>query len=327
MATVEDIVRVINSHHRFLLTSHIHPDGDAIGSLLAMGFLLEHLGKEPILFTEDPVPAVYLSLPGVEKITHDLPALSTIEACFALDCGDSKRMGRLATQLTKVKPFVVIDHHLNYRTFADISWVSPESSAVGEMIYHLVRATGTDISYEIAVNLYVAIFTDTGSFRYASTSPQAMRIAAEMIDIGVRPSRISQMIYEHYSLNRLRLLSEVLTTLKTYFEGRVGLIRVSRDMLMSTHTSLADTEDFVNYPRSIAGVQLAAFIKEIENDAVSVSLRSRGDINAAHLAEKFGGGGHSKAAGFKRSGDCETVEQELLSEIGLLLENKARVSL
>lgn len=323
MAIVEDIVREINSHHRFLLTTHIHPDGDAIGSLLAMGFLLEYLGKEPVLFTEDPVPDQYLFLPGVERITHVLPVLSSIDACFVLDCGDSKRIGRVASQVLKISSVIVIDHHLKQHTFGDIHWVITEASAVGELIYHLIKATGIDISYNIAVNLYVAILTDTGSFRYTATSSQTMRIAAEMIDLGVKPWWVSEMVYENYSANRFRLLSAVLSTLKTYYEGRVGLVSVSRDMFRVTGTSVEDTEGFVNYPRSIAGVQLAIMVKEIEDNRFSVSLRSRDGVNVACLAEKFGGGGHFKAAGFKRSGDYETLKQELLSEIGLLMEKKA----
>lgn len=323
MAIVEDIVREITARHRFLLTTHIHPDGDAIGSLLAMGFLLEHLGKEAVLFTEDPIPPQYHFLPGVAKITHELPDLSTIDACFVLDCGDSKRIGRVAPRLLEIKPIIVIDHHLGRNAFGDICWINPESAAVGELVYHLIKATGTDISYNMAVNIYVAILTDTGSFCYASTSSKTMRIAAEMIDLGVKPSWILAMVYENYSANRLRLLSAALSTLKTYYEGRVGLISVSRDMLRATCTSIEDAENFVNYPRSVAGVQLAVIIKEIEDGRFSVSLRSRDDINVARLAEKFGGGGHFNAAGFRRKGAQETIKQELLSEIGIFMEKRA----
>ncbi len=323
MAIVEDIVRIIKSNHRFLLTTHIHPDGDAIGSLLAMGFFLEYLGKEPVLFTEDPVPAQYLFLPGVEKISHDPSDLLAAEACFVLDCGDSKRIGSISSELFKISPVIVIDHHLSHHTFGDICWINPKSSAVGELIYHLIKSTGADISYNMAVNLYVAILTDTGSFCYASTSSEAMRIAAEMIDLGVKPWWVSQNIYENYSVNSLRLLAAVLSTLRTYYEGRVGLIAVSRDMLRATYTLIEDTGDFINYPRSIAGVQLAIFIKEIEAGCFSVSLRSRDKVNVASLAEKFGGGGHFNAAGFKRRGDYETIKQELLSEIGFLMDKKA----
>lgn len=322
MAIIEEIVREIDSHHHFLITTHIHPDGDAVGSLLAMGFLLTYLGKKAVLFTQDPIPLEYLFLPGVEKITHELPDLSGMDGCLVLDCGDDKRMGRSASQLLNMSPIIVIDHHLGHTPFGDVCWVDPKRSAVGEMIYHLIKSTGTDISYNMALNLYVAILTDTGGFRYASTSSQVMRIAAEMIDLGVKPNWVSERIYENRPVNSLRLLSAALSTLRTYYEGRVGLINVSRNMLRATCTSVEDTGDFVNYPRSIAGIHVAIIIKEMEDGLFNISLRSRNGVNVARLAEKFGGGGHFNAAGFKRRGDYENVKHELLEEIGLLLEKK-----
>lgn len=319
------IIREIEQHERFLLTTHIHPDGDALGSILALGLFLESMGKETVLFTEDPVPAQYSFLPGVEKITHELPSLSDFHASLVVDCGDADRIGKRATEIITIHPTIVLDHHLARHPFGDLRWVDPERAAVGEMIYMLIKEAGKDISYNMAVNIYVAILTDTGSFRYASTSSQSLRIAAEMIDLGVKGSRVSEMVYETFPAGRLRLLCYVLSTLRLYYEGRVALVHVSQEMFTNTATTLEEVESFVNYPLSIAGVRLAIIIKEIGRNRFSVSLRSRDNINSAFIAEKFGGGGHFNASGFQRSGDYDAVKQELLDEIGLILEKRAVV--
>lgn len=323
MGTIEKIIREINTRNHFLLTTHIHPDGDALGSILALHFLLDSLGKRSVLFTEDPVPNQYLFLPGVEKITHELKSISNIEACIVVDCGDSDRIGPEAGRIMEIHPTIVIDHHLGRHAFGDIRWVNPESSAAGELVYNLIKATGVKINYEMAINLYAAILTDTGSFRYASTTSQALRIAAEMVDTGVDPAWVSELIYETYPANRLRLLCAVLSTLRLYYEGGVAIILASQEMFRSTCTSVEDAEGLVNYPRAVAGVQLAVMIKEVEKNCFSVSLRSRNNINAAYIAEKFGGGGHFNAAGFKRCGDYEVIREELLAETGLIMEKKA----
>jgi phosphoesterase RecJ-like protein len=201
----------------------------------------------------------------------------------------------------RIKPFVVIDHHKNNNGFGNLAWIDSDRSSTGEMVFDLAEALGHTISEKAAVALFAAIVTDTGSFRYESTSAHTFNVARKLVDLGVKPDQVTSHLYDNYTAGRLQLLQQVLATMEIYGGGRVAIIQVTTDMLENTECSLIDTENFINLPRSVTSVKVAVFLKEIGSDIVSVSLRAKDSCDVADVAAQFGGGGHRNAAGFRAS--------------------------
>ncbi len=322
MARVPDeIVDAVEKGASFLVATHIYPDGDALGSLLAMGEILRAMGREAFLYTEEPVSHLYDFLPGSAELGHDPGDVSRFDCAIALDCGDRYRLGRRMERILAVKPALMIDHHAGNKPFGDLQWVEPERSSTGEMVFELARRLGVELSRDAAYCLYAAIVSDTGAFKYSSTSSRTMRIAADLLDMGIDPAEVAGKLFDNYTENRLRLLKMVLDTLELHEGGRVAVIRATAEMFAETGTSGADTENFINYPRSLASVRVAAFLKETDENLVSVSLRSKGErCDVARVAALFGGGGHRNAAGFKcASISLAEVRADLLARLRELM--------
>lgn len=309
----EEISRSITKAESVALFTHLHPDGDALGSLLGFAEILEALGKKVFCYLDEPVPYLYNFLPGCDRVSSSLEELERFRhgaknvVAISLDCGDSDRLGVNKEIFLQIEPFLVIDHHLSHREFGNYRWVEPGRSSTGEMVFELAELLGAELSYTTAYNLFVAISTDTGSFKYDSTSAKTLRVAADLIDLGVKPDEISGRIYNNYTLERLRLMEMVLSTLEIHNSGEIAIIRVSQEMFAQANAMPEDIEGFIDFPRSITSVKVAAFIKEGEKGLVSVSLRAKGDCDVAEIAKSFGGGGHRNAAGFRFRG--KTVEQ------------------
>ncbi len=311
----EDIALAVEKGRSFLLATHIYPDGDALGSLLALGDILKVMGKDVFLYTEEPVSHLYEFLPGSDGLGERLGDVARFDCAIALDCGDRFRLGRRADRILTVKPTLMIDHHAGHKLFGDLQWVEPGRSSTGEMVFELSRRLGVGLSRDAAFCLYAAIVSDTGSFKYSCTSPRTMRIAADLLDAGVDPAEVAGKLFDNFTLNRLRLLKRVLETLEMHADGGIAIILATRAMFADTGTRGADTENFINYPRSLATVRVAAFLKETDESLVSVSLRSKGEhCNVARIAALFGGGGHRNAAGFK----CPNISLEEV-RVGLLV--------
>jgi phosphoesterase RecJ-like protein len=318
--TVNRIVAALRDADNILVATHIFPDGDALGSQLALGDILESLGKKVFYFSEGGCSHLHDFIPNCRKLQCQLPDISTFDAAFGLDCGDRLRLGREEERLLKIKPFIVIDHHAGHKEFGDINWVDATRSSTGEMVYELAQALGAQLSYDAAVSLYAAIVSDTGSFKYSSTSATTFHIAGELVARGVKPAEIAGKIFDNYTANRLRLLQAVLATLEMHAKNRIGLITVTRSIFAETGTTKEDTEDFINYPRSLISVQVAAFIKETDSNWISVSLRSKGNRDVAMVARTFGGGGHRNAAGFRLADTTvDKVRYNLLPQLKELL--------
>lgn len=306
----KQILASIETASHVVLATHINPDGDALGSLLGLADILRGLGKNVFAYLEEPVSSMYDFLPGSDGVEYDLDALqefvqragSENVVSIALDCGDAERLGLAKNILLSNSPFLVIDHHHGHRPFGDDLWLESKCSSTGEMVYELALQMGVDVSVTAAFCLYVAIVTDTGSFRYESTSPRTLRIAADLLEKGVHPEDVAQRVYDNYTLARLRLMEMVLSTLEVHAYGRIGVISVNAEMLARAGADQQDVEGFVNYPRSLSSVEVAAFVKEIQEGTVSVSLRAKGSVDVAVIAATFGGGGHKNAAGFRLSG-------------------------
>ncbi len=316
---LEAIVKAIKQAQKLLVVTHVHPDGDALGSQLAMGYILEALGKAVVLYSEDEVSHLYDFLPGCEKLVTNLSEadLQNFDCCIALDCGDRFRLGREMDGLLKIHPLIVIDHHTGHKDFGDLQWVESTRASTGEMVYDLAITLGAEIPYEAAYCLYAAIVSDTGSFKYSSTTADTFRIARELIGKGVKPSEVAGKLFDNFTVNRLELMKMVLDSLELHADGKIALISAPYEMFLKTGTTQADTETFINYPRSLGTVKVAAFLKEPVDGLVSVSLRSKGkSCDVAKVAAGFGGGGHRNAAGFKiRSESIADVREKLLKEL------------
>ncbi len=319
---LSDIAGAITAARTILVATHVYPDADALGSQLAMGDILESLGKKVTLYGEDTIPYLYEFLPGCEKLQSTLPELETFDCIIALDCGDLARLGTMAKPFTAIHPFILIDHHTGHTPFGDIRWVDSGRAATGEMVYDLATALGVDISYQAAYCLYTAIVSDTGSFKYSSTTTDTFRVARELIAKGVKPSEVAGKLFDNFSVNRLQLLKLVLSSLELHSNDQLAFIHVTREMFDETATTGADTEMFINYPRSLSTVKVAVFIKESKENLISVSLRSKGhDYDVAEIAGQFGGGGHRNAAGFKlRDTTIAATRRQLLESLLPLVE-------
>lgn len=305
----DTVAEVLWNAQRILVAPHIFPDGDALGSQLALGYILESMGKEVYFYSEHKASHLYDFLPGCERLTPELPELAAYDAAVAVDCGDFGRLGKNGQRLLEIKPFVVIDHHVGHKDFGDISWVDAGRSSTGEMIYELAEQLGADVSFQAAYCLYTAIVSDTGSFKYDSTTGTTFRVAGKLLDKGVRPAEVAGKLFDNFTVSRLCLFKEVLSTMELFSDERIAVIAVTREMFDRCGALQGDTEDFINYPRALLSVKVAVFIKEsVDDEIVSVSLRAKGECDVAAIAAVFGGGGHHNAAGFRVVGvsvdDC-----------------------
>ncbi len=315
----ERLLAEIHGATNIVLLTHSHPDGDALGSLFAFADILETLGKKVLCFLEEPVSHHYDFLPDIQRANTSLQTFRqfVIDAgadilMVGLDCGDDDRLGKSKAEFLKIEPFLVIDHHRSHRTFGTISWVDPCRSSTGEMIYELAQALNVPISYNCAYNLYVAICTDTGSFRYECTTPRTMHIAADLLDKGVRPEEVGSHLYDKYSVERLKLMEMVLATINLCAQNQIAFMHVSGKMLKESGATIQDVEGFVDLPRSLHSVKVAVLLKETSNGVVAVSMRAKGQCDVAAVAKGFDGGGHRNAAGFRCQGKTiQQVQQEL----------------
>lgn len=313
MRVPEEIISYLKEKDDFLIATHINPEGDALGSSIALSIALESIGKKVIVYDRDPVPYFYRFLPGHERFTNSIPDLvHPIPNLILLDCNDPERAD-LTDFVRKHQPFmVVIDHHETEREFGDIRWIVPNASATGQMIFHLIRALGINISSEIATNLYTAIAIDTGTFRYSNTDASTLLDASELVMAGAEPAFIATSLYDTWSRGRFELLILTLNTME--IRQGIAITVVTKEMFQKTGTDASDTENFANFPRMMSDVKISAFFREIEG-GWKVSLRSKGDINVAEIAEAFGGGGHRNAAGYKIEGSLLEAKESLIREI------------
>lgn len=314
---LNEIVKAIQTAETILVATHVFPDGDALGSQLGLSNILEGMGKKVIRYSEEPASYLYDFLPDCDKLIGELPDLSQVDCAIVLDCGDRYRLGKAMDALLTIRTVIVIDHHAGHQDFGDLRWVNSGRASTGDMVYELAKALIAEISLDAAYCLYTAIVADTGSFKYASTTASTFTIAGALVARGVNPEQVAAKLFDNFTESRLQLLQTVLSTLKLFAGGRLALITASREMFELTGAGAEDTESFINYPRSLASVKVAVFLKEKEG-VISVSMRSKGSqYDVAEVARKFCGGGHRNAAGCKfRNG--ETL-QEAWEQLFVLL--------
>lgn len=315
------IVDLLGKEDGFLITSHINPDGDSIASQLALKGILTLLGKRSVIVNSHPVPRVYRFLPGAgEILTRRRHSLRPYSVLFALDCGHPSRASGF---LDGTRPLTVvnIDHHVSNSGYGDLNWVDSRASSTCEIIYEIARSSGVEIEGDIATNLYAGILTDTGSFRYSSTTPRSLSIASRLLRCGIDPHRIAENIYENAEFSSLRLLGKALSRIGRSRDGKVSWMTFSHAELSSL-SNTSETEEFVNYARSLNTARIAIGFKEVSPGEIRVSLRSKGPINVAEIASRYGGGGHRNAAGCTVNGNLKDVAGRLVAEAGRFLKEQ-----
>ncbi len=313
--SIEQIINHLNKSKRILLASHLHPDGDAIGSLISLGLALQKLKKKVTLFNESPIPAVYQFLPSLHLINQSVKDITEFDTAVILDCSDLHRIGDMASQVSKIPVLINIDHHTTNTRFGDLQYIDPGASSTCEIIYRMIEAMeGVSIDRGMAYSIYTGIMADTGSFRFSNTTPESFEISHKMVLLGADPHRVAHHVYETISLNRIKLLNMLYDSIELSHNGKMSIMTLTQNMLKTTGTMLEDVNGLINYAKQIENVKLAALLYERRRSQVKkqgshfhVSLRSEGTVNVAAIATSFGGGGHQNAAGF----DIHTTLPEL----------------
>ncbi|MEM9592744.1 MAG: bifunctional oligoribonuclease/PAP phosphatase NrnA [Acidobacteriota bacterium] len=295
----EALLERLRSGHRFLITSHINPDGDAIGSSLGLARVLRAAGKVAQVWTRDAPPRIYRALPDSDSIHVGTEPPTgfpgDFDAAVVLECPSLDRCGLDA--LPKL-PLLNIDHHLGNHMYGEVDWVDTAAPAVGAMVFRLAKALGVTVDPDTADALYLTLVTDTGGFRFSNTTVEAFESAADLVRAGATPARVSHWLFESQPESVLRLLGEMLQSLELHDGGRVATARLTRGMVERAGAQPGDSEGLIDYPRSIAGVDAVALFRDLEDGRIKVSLRSRGTVDVERVARSHGGGGHKNAAGF-----------------------------
>ena len=320
---LSQVVELIENKEKFAITTHVRPDGDGIGSSLGLRWLLTSLGKEAEVIVRDEIPNSYKNLPGAESIRRVSEIDCEYDAVFVMECSDMDRPG---IKLLEKQLVVNIDHHATCEHFGTINWIDPTASAVGEMIYNLCKAIGGKVSSEIAECVYMALVTDTGSFHFPNTSERTLKVASELVKAGANPSQVSEAVYNSYSWSRIALMQMVIATLKRSADGRIAWMRQTREMVEKTGAVDGDNNGFVNIPLSAQEVFASFYMREVGQGAYRVSLRSKGEINVARIAEMFGGGGHKNAAGCRLEGSWDELELLLVKALAEEIDSARNAS-
>ena len=315
-AAIAAIIEVLRQGERFLVCSHSRPDGDAVGSMLATGMLLEQMGKRADLVTADRIPSIYRGLPEADGIRTALRVHGPYDAVILLECDGLER-----AKLRGLEPFfhINIDHHATGRRFGHLNWIDRHAASVGEMVYRLVNKAGGRITPEMATCLYTTILTDTGGFCYGATRASTFALAQKLTEAGADPVRIAQEIYFSTATSKLLLLGSALSNLKR--EGKLAWLWVTHQDMVRTCAAEEDCEGIVNYAICIAGVEAAVFLRELPEKGIRLSLRSKGKVNVSAIAAKLGGGGHENAAGVTLDGPISRALDEVLGELRPSVEN------
>lgn len=311
----KSVENLINKSENIFIASHINPDGDNIGSILAMGLALNSLGKNVNVLKTDTIPNDFNFLPGIDLIKDFKDDMDSEDLFIVLDSSDENRLGSLKKLLTISKNVINIDHHISNTDFGKINVVDPLACATGEIVYRLLNYMNINIDKDIATNIYTAISTDSGSFKYESVTGDTHRIIAKLLDVGIDHSSINLNLYEKMSIGRFKLINYVLSNLNTYNDGKIAVVKVNDEILKNTNTSMEDTESIVSYIRKIDTVEVACILKEFEPQEIKVSLRSKSYVDVSSICKKFDGGGHKRAAGCKIEKNIDETEAILIKEI------------
>ncbi|SDK47142.1 DHH family phosphoesterase [Natronincola ferrireducens] len=308
----------IGTHDKIAVISHIQPDGDSLGSLLAMGMALKTLCSNIYIYTNDIFPRKYYFLPGhqyIEEYNEDNNLFFDI--CFVLDCGDPQRLGYSKNILDKSKTIINIDHHISNTEFGNINILDPQASSTCEMVYNLLKDYNFQFNQEIATCLYTGIATDTGNFVYDNTTSYTHRIVAELMEYKIDLHEISYNLYQNKSLKNIKFLGYILNHMEIEFAGKVAIITVDQNLMKEFDITPNDIDGVINYARDIEGIEIAILLKESSQNEVKVGFRSKSYVDVSALARKFGGGGHKKASGATMLGELVEVRKKIEKQIAI----------
>lgn len=295
-----------------MISSHARPDGDSIGSQLAMAYALRALGKHATVVNADAAPTPLMAFPGVPDIQIAPSAEGEFDAAIIMECGDLSRTGVSGLD----RSFVInIDHHPGNTGYGRINWFDSSAAACGEMVFDLVEALGVPLTVEIATHIYLAILTDTGSFHYSSLSPRTFDICREALETGVDPVQVARNVYDSNNMGRLKLFGAVLNVMQVDRTGCIATLYVDHEMARAAGGTYEDTEGLVNLPLTVKEIQAVVFFKHEQGEEYRVSLRSKGDVDINAIAKEFGGGGHKNASGCSVTGAIDTLQRIFVEKI------------
>ncbi|MEW9667678.1 bifunctional oligoribonuclease/PAP phosphatase NrnA [Ammoniphilus sp. 3BR4] len=310
--------RFLRENDRFLVVNHVSPDGDATGSILAMGHMLQALGKEFVLVNEGSTPEKFLFIPHSNKIinlSEEKPD-GLFDHAIALDCGDFLRVGEAARYFTKDVQLLNVDHHPTNDLFGKFNLVRTDACATAEILYDLVKEMGIPLHTGLATSLYMGLLTDTGGFRYSNTTAEVLQKAADLLNHGVSPSEVAERCLETITASYLRLLREVLPTLTMDFNDEAAYLTITLEAMEVSQANPEDMEGIVNYARNIEGVEVGVLFKQMDPETVKVSFRSNKKVDVSAIAKELGGGGHAKAAGCTVKGSLPEVIEIVKNRLG-----------
>lgn len=311
-----EIAAALKSHNRFVVMSHVRPDGDALGCEIAMGLCLAQLGKQVRVWNQDAVPDKYRFLPRSEIVATPPAVAGDFEVALALDTAIQDRVGACLQAVGNVKLWINIDHHISNSRYGNLAHIDSTAPATGQILYELFSSQNLPLTHEMADNLFVAISTDTGSFQYPDTTARTFEIGAELVKAGVNVGKLSQQMYENHPRRRIELLRALLNVLKLTCDNRVASFALTMEAAQKAGARPEDNEGLIDIIRAIEGVAVAAFLEELPDGEVRISLRSkepRADV--CKICAQFGGGGHTLAAGARLRGDLASVEEKVLKAI------------
>jgi len=318
---LEAATRFVQDADRILVVSHVNPDGDAIGSTLAVGQILKQLGKRYVMVNESAIPQKYQFLPDCDQIrsTDDLRAETPFSHVIAVDAADADRMGECRRLFARDVHILNIDHHATNDRFGTVNVVIPDAAATAQVLYDWVEEMGLEWTRELATCIYTGLLTDTGGFRYANTTPRVMNQAAHLIDRKVEAHRIAEEVLETITLAHLQLLRKALETLRLSKDGQIAWMWIRRRDIEATGAKEEDWDGIVNYARNVMGVDVGILFREVNEKTIRVSFRSRRIVDVGALAQTLGGGGHARAAGCTIMGSAGEVERQVLQKVASAL--------
>jgi phosphoesterase RecJ-like protein len=296
----------------FLLTSHARPDGDSIGSQLAMAFALDALGKQVRIVNADAAPEHYQDFPGMERIEIARSISANADAVIVMECSD---LGRAGVAGLETQFLINIDHHAGNRMYGALNWHDESAAACGEMVFDLIRALDVPLSFEIATHIYLAILTDTGSFHHSNITPRTFDICRQTVEAGVNPATMARRVFDSNSFGKLKLIGALLDSMQLLDEGRLAVLYMDDQMLAACHCTNNDTEGLINLPLTAREIHAVVFFKVSPDGLVRVSMRSKYDVDVRLVGNAFGGGGHKNAAGFTVEGALDQVRGAILDRL------------
>jgi phosphoesterase RecJ-like protein len=313
---LDSLAETLKREDNFIIATHVMPDGDTIGSVLALGLLLRKMGKQVAMCwpEEVTVPPHYRFVPGINELTKPERCPAAAHVFVAVDCANIQRLGKLQENAGRADILINLDHHRDNTKFGKINLVSEKCSASAEIIYELAKRLDSNFDRDIAICLYVGLVTDTGRFQYGNTSDRSFEMALDLVRRGVSPKYIFENVYENFSYSALKLLGRVLAQAQILPEANLIYSVITNKDLGETNTTMEETDNFIDYLRTVKAADVAVIFKEMSDGTVKVSMRSK-RMDVALVAEKFGGGGHPNAAGFSSSKDTAEILQNIVREI------------